>query len=335
MKLLVKIAIAVVLLLALYDARAQRREVVAFYNVENLFDTINDPTRDDEQMLPLSDLEWDSAKYWRKVGQVAELIERMGAPAIVGLAEVENRAVVEDVVHHEALRDKGYEVCHFDSPDRRGVDVALIFRKGAFRLDRALPIVAKIESRTRDLLLVEGWLHGEPFSIIVVHWPSRIGGERFTEPLRMECARQTRAIVDSLLRSDLSRGVIVMGDMNDNPKDRSIREVFGAKPLPSKAEKLEKRALYNPMVRVHSDRRGTTFYRGKWNMYDNIIVSGGVRLAEDSAQNTKRQRFSGCGYIFRDSALVDRRLRPMPTYRGTEYVGGVSDHLPIYIVVEY
>ena len=334
MKLLVQIAIAVVLLLVSYDAEAQRREVVTFYNVENLFDTINDPRADDEEMLPLSDLEWDSAKYWRKVRQVAELIERMGWPAIMGLAEVENRTVVEDVVRHEALRKEDYEVCHFDSPDKRGIDVALIFRKEAFRLSRALPIEAKVESRTRDMLLVEGWLHGEPLSIIVVHWPSRIGGERFTEPLRMACARQTRELVDSLLGSDPHRGVIVMGDMNDNPKDGSISEVLGAKPMPLKGEGLEPMVLYNPMAQVHSARRGTTVYRGQWNMYDNIIVSGGVKLARDSAQNGIRQRCNERGYIFRDSALVDKRGWPQPTFRGSEYVGGVSDHLPIYVIVE-
>lgn len=328
-----------ILSLLLLPLAAQHRERIAFFNTENLFDTINDPSTDDEQMLPLSDLEWDGTKYHHKVECIAKLILEMQCPAIMGFAEVENRGVLEDVVRCRALEGMGYEICHYDSPDKRGIDVAMIYRKEVFRLADSRPIRTDIEGRTRDLLLVNGEMYGKPLSIIVVHWPSRIGGVKFTEHLRIACALQTKELADSLMQSDNRRGVIIMGDMNDNPNDRSIKEILCANDKREKNLSTEicSRSLYNPFARLHKLRRGTTVYQKRWNMYDNIIVSEDITLGADDAQQKPKSaatRRMGLGYIFRHEMLLDKTDCPRPTYIGADYVGGISDHLPIFIVVE-
>lgn len=333
MNALRKIAYTLLLLLIALPISAQRRERIGFYNVENLFDTINDPSVEDHQMLPLSDLEWNSEKYQRKIEAIARLIRDMDYPAIMGLAEVENRRVIEDILQQDELKHLPYDICHFDSPDKRGIDVALIFRSDSFRLSKAQAIRSKISHSTRDLLLVDGYLHDKPLSIIVVHLPSRIGGERFTEPSRIDGAKQIRALADSLIGQEADRGVIIMGDMNDNPKDRSLRLILRAQNRIRPKTELSDKALYlyNPFARLHRRGEGTTFYNGRWNMYDNIIVSGNLLNCDLGQRAIKHYNIRP--YIFRNAALLGQNGKPLPTYKGSVYMGGISDHLPIYIEI--
>ncbi len=313
------------------------RYVVAFYNVENLFDTINDPCNADEDMLPLSDRAWNTAKYRAKLSGLARVIADMsradGFPAVIGIAEAENRGVLEDLAAEPSVAAAGYSVCHYDSPDRRGVDVGFLYRSDLFAVEGSRPYRAADDDDivTRDHAALWGRLGGERFFFLAVHWPSRRGGVEFTAPLREACARRVRAIVDSVRLADSEMRVVVMGDMNDNPSDRSVADVLGAV---VREARLRAGSLYNPFAAVKRSGRGSTVYDRRWNLYDNIIVSDNLVHATDgslrlcSADGSKRK-----GFVFRRDYMVTRRGEPRPTFRGTEYAGGCSDHLPVYIIL--
>ncbi len=313
------------------------RYVVAFYNVENLFDTINDPHTADEDMLPLSDRRWNTAKYRAKLSGlarvVADMSEAEGFPAVIGIAEAETRAVLEDLAAEPSLAAAGYAVCHYDSPDDRGMDVGFLYRPDLFEAEgsRAYRATDDDDIRTRDHVALWGRLGGERFFFMVVHWPSRRGGVRFTAPLREACARRVRAIVDSVRRADGGVKIVVMGDMNDNPSDRSVAEVLGAA---GSERRLCDGSLYNPFAAVRRSGRGTTVYDRRWNLYDNIVVSDNLVRCDDGALRLLRVDGSARkGAVFRRDYMTARRRGPRPTFRGAEYVGGCSDHLPIYIVL--
>lgn len=307
---------------------AQQSHVVAFYNVENLFDTINSPTTADEDMLPLSDRQWTTERYKAKLKNISNAIAGIASkhdyPTLMALAEVENRNVLEDLVAEPALAPATYAICHYDSPDERGIDVALLYRPDKFHLQGSKAIPANTGNPTRDILTVWGMLDNEPIFTAIVHWPSRIGGVKFTEPQRIACAEQLRAIVDSVQRHNPATKIIIMGDMNDNPSNKSIAKTLRAK---RKTKNLTHADLYAPFGNT---KRGSSVYDNRWNHYDNIILSGnmlrgtGLRLCTTN-KNT--------GQIFSHPDMLDKRGYPLPTYRGTEYIGGASDHLPIYVII--
>jgi len=313
------------------------RHVVAFYNVENLFDTINDPHTADEDMLPLSDRMWNSAKYRVKLAGLARVIADMscadGFPVVIGIAEAENRAVLEDLASEPSVAAAGYAVCHYDSPDRRGMDVGFLYRPDLFEAEgsRAYRAVDDDGIRTRDHVALWGRLGGERFFFLAVHWPSRRGGVRFTAPLREACARRVRTIVDSVRRADRDIRIVVMGDMNDNPSDRSVADVLGTV---GRERRLRDSLFYNPFAAVKRSGRGSTVYDRRWNLYDNIVVSDNlVRGTENSLRLVRTDGSARKGFVFRRGYMVMRNRGPRPTFRGTEYVGGCSDHLPVYVVL--
>ena len=305
---------------------AQPRRVVAFYNVENLMDTYDDPHTSDEDMLPLADKNWDGEKYQAKLQAISRVVADLGnecdVPVLLGLAEVENRGVLDSLVGECGNVGVEYEYCHYDSSDERGVDVALLYRGDLFEVQHSQAITPDVGIPTRDILAVWGNMCGVDVFVAVVHFPSRIGGVKFTECRRVECCRLLREVVDSVRCAEPHRRVIIMGDMNDNPNDKSIKEVLGA------SGRRHGTLLYNPFARVRRrGSRGSSVYRGEWNMYDNIIVSADfledreLRLVED-------------GRIFKRAYLLDGKRHPQPTYRGVEYCSGVSDHLPVYVVLQ-
>lgn len=293
-----------------------------FYNVENLFDTINNPATSDEDFLPLADREWNSEKYHTKLARIASVIADLHdqCPTLVGLAEVENRAIVEELARQEAITSANYAICHYESPDERGIDVALMYRPDRFQLESSRAIRAAAEGLTRDILCAWGEMQGRSTYVIVVHLPSRIGGVQFTDSQRRACARQVREVVDSVLVASPKTQIIVMGDMNDNPRNKSIRDDLKATHRPKEAGEL-----YNPFAVLKRKGKGTSVYDGRWNMYDNIVVSQNTPLLPIH----KRDK----GAIYRHRALLDNRGRPLSAYEGVEYRAGVSDHLPIWVIV--
>ena len=303
----------------------QAQEVVVFYNVENLMDTSDDRGFEDEDMLPLADRGWDEAKYQTKLQAIARVVADLDMPVLMGLAEVENGGVLGALVGQEAIANKEYKFCHYESPDSRGVDVALLYRPDKFTVERTLAVQPRIDYPTRDILAVWGRLCGVEVFVAVVHFPSRIGGVKFTEPKRVACQEQLRALVDSVKRAEPHRRVIIMGDMNDNPKDKSLREWLRA--VVHKKD-VRNGGLYNPFAcEYRKAYRGSSVYRGEWNMYDNIIIG-------EEFLSGKELQFAGRARVFNHPNLLDKKGYPLPTYRGVEYLSGVSDHLPVYLLLQ-
>lgn len=310
--------ITLLLAVATIDVAAQEHAVV-FYNVENLFDTINDPAMADEEFLPLADRAWNDERYRAKLQLIASTLTDITPqpPTLVGLAEVENRVVLQDLLQTTPLNTSHYEICHYDSPDERGIDVALLYRPDRFHYIGSCAITAATASPTRDILTVWGEMDGHPTFIVVVHWPSRIGGVKFTEAERRICARQVREVVNSVMMQNPATRIIVMGDMNDNPHDKSLIDDLRAKRRPTQPTEL-----YNPFAEV---RRGSSVYDGRWNKYDNIVVSVNTPLLPIEGKRRAA--------VYRHPSLLTRRGTPCPTYDGTDHKGGASDHFPIYIVI--
>ena len=306
-------------------AAAQPVRVVAFYNLENLMDVENDPVTQDDDMLPNADREWNAERYNHKLKSISRLVTDMALKydytVLLGVAVVENGSVTQALASQISADGANYSFIHYDSSDERGIDVALLYRPEYFAVERSCSIKADVEVPTRDHLFVWGELCGEPVLVIVVHFPSRIGGKEFTSARRESCATQIREMVDSVRQAKPDRRVIIMGDMNDTPRDRSVRISLGA-------GQYKDGGLYNPFYKTNG--RGTMVYQDRWWMYDQIIVSSDFL----AANTLSLAQLHGCyGFVFKQPYLLDTHGYPLPTYTSTRYHGGVSDHLPIYVLL--
>lgn len=313
---------------------------VAFYNVENLFDTEDDPNTFDDDRTPEGKDHWDDAKYQDKILKIAKVLSEIGSeqsagpPAVIGLCEIENISVLEDLVNSDLLKAYKYEIIHYDSPDERGIDVALLYRRSFFDAidtqSRRLLIYDKDNpdkrDYTRDQLVVSGLLANEKFHFIVNHWPSRSGGEAKSSYKREKAAALNKRIIDSIFKQEPSAKIISMGDYNDDPSDKSFKEVLNTKNY--KAD-LNFQELYNPMEEMHKRGIGTLAYRDKWNLFDQLIVTQSLVSKEDSGF-----QFYKAG-IFNKSYLITQKGQfkgyPFRSYGYGGYEGGYSDHFPVYI----
>lgn len=313
---------------------------IAFYNVENLFDYENDPLTFDDDRTPEGKDHWTEEIYKAKIANMAKVISEIGSdvtgttPAIIGICEIENRRVLEDIVNQEPLLQKDYGIIQFDSPDRRGIDVALLFQKKLFTPTNykahELLIYADhdITKRiyTRDQLLVSGMLDGDKIHIIVNHWPSRSGGEARSRPKRIKAAKLNRKIIDSLFSEDPYAKIITMGDLNDDPTSPSVKDILQTK---SKRDELKIKELYNPMEEMFKKGLGTLAWRDGWNLFDQTIISSELMKKEYSSY-----RFYQAG-IYNKSYLANPRGRykgyPYRSFTDSGFTGGYSDHFPVYI----
>ncbi len=313
--------------------RAPRRNLtVVFYNVENLFDTINSPGIRDGEFTPEGRNKWDEMRYQKKLHDLSRVISGINEtelPEIVGLSEVENKRVVMDLVQTRLLVNGGYSIVHHESPDIRGIDCALIYRPDEFKVlhHHAIPVHFKNspDSKTRDILYVKGFtLNREEFHVFVNHWPSRIGGVAETEPKRVAVAEILKEKIDSVKLVSPKAHVIVMGDMNDEPNNKSLENVLDAHSPDKHGGRL-----INLMIPDFNAGMGSYNYRGEWNMLDNIIVS---QTLLDSKGWCVRQNK---GFIYREPWMENihrnGKLSPWRTYIGSSYYGGVSDHFPVFI----
>jgi predicted extracellular nuclease len=302
---------------------------IGFYNVENLFDTIDNPSTADDDFTPKGKKKWTYKRYKIKVKKLGSVISQLGMqrskypPALVGLVEVENAKVVEDLANSSYLRKHHYGFVHHDSPDERGIDVALLYNKVAFELldSETYPVFLKNDKGnrdyTRDILKVSGNLQGELVHVLVNHWSSRREGAAISEPKRIAAAKTSRNIIDSIRQKEMGAKIIVMGDFNDDPTSKSVLEY------------LVKDDFYNPMESlIDKEKTGTLTYNGKWNLFDQIIFSKNFLEKEDGKLYFKHAEVFNKEWL----KIFKGKLKgsPFRTYIGKWYQGGFSDHFPVY-----
>ncbi|MDH7913518.1 endonuclease/exonuclease/phosphatase family protein [Winogradskyella sp. SYSU M77433] len=340
-----KLSILFLLTMIFVSVNAQEKKrykihTVAFYNLENLFDTINDPTKYDEAspMMEMNE-SYRSAAYIKKIQSMARVIADIGSedtgnsPAIIGVCEMENRQVLVDLVNDPQLLHKDYGIVHFDSPDARGIDVALLYQKALFKPINSKKHELKIYDDntrkrvyTRDQLVVSGELDGELIHVIVNHWPSRSGGEARSRFKRVAAGKLNKRIIDSLQSIDPYAKIATMGDFNDNPTNKSISKELGAE---SDKDEVKFKGIYNPYEDQYKKMGlGTTGYRDSWSLFDQILITQPF-LEKDYSSF----RFYKAG-IFNKSYLTNKSGR----YKGYPWRtvnagldGGYSDHFPVYI----
>lgn len=306
---------------------APDKVTIAFYNVENLFDTEDDPHKNDNDFTPDGYKNWTTKRYFEKLSNISRVLNTMNKtdwPVIVGLAEVENKTVLEALTNEKNLVDANYEYVHFESPDDRGIDVALMYRSEFFHvLQKKSFKVHNTDfpnSKTRDILYVKGaFYNGEIYHFYVNHWSSRRDGILETEPKRVFQAGILKKNLDKVIAENADAKIVIMGDFNDFPTDKSITKVLGAGTSNS--------GLYNLAYALHMQDKGTINYKNDWGMFDQFIISQSV--FKDGLHLNKRQQ-----NILTTEWLVWKGKKPNRTYGGAKYYGGFSDHLPTYINLE-
>lgn len=321
------------------EAKRFKIRTVAFYNLENFFDTINDPTKNDEASPIMEMRTGKGDAYLKKVHNMARVISDIGVdeahdmPAIIGVSEVENRSVLADLANDPLLRDKDYGIVHFDGPDRRSIDVALLYQKSMFVPITTSSHELKINDDetghriyTRDQLLVTGKLDGEVLHIIVNHWPSRSGGEAKSRAKRVAAGKLNKYLIDSLQVIDPYAKIFTMGDLNDDPTNASVKEALGAK---GDRDEVDLKGLFNPYENFFKNGLGTTAYRDAWSLFDQIIMTEPL-LEKDYAS----YRFYKAK-IYNKYYLTTKRGRykgyPYRSWGDGGFTDGFSDHFPVYI----
>lgn len=361
-----------ILAIGVLPASAQKKVLygVGFYNVENLFDTQHDPGKNDHEFLPTGSYQWTEQKYTAKLRNIAQVLSELctefgnkknpAGAAVIGLSEVENSRALENLLREPALAARGYRYVHFDGPDRRGIDVALLYNPKAFRLVEAqlIPYIYPTESQpdvdlgfyidengrvkgypyqngllrgdttyiTRGFLTVEGYLGDEKFYFIVNHWPSR-GAQ---SPVRERAGYQVRRLKEALLKQDPEARIVIMGDLNDDPGDLSVTapEALGAK---SDKNACGPHDLYNPWYdMLYKQGVGTLYYRGKWNLFDQIIFTGNLlNTADKSRLHLLTNAVFSRDYLLQTEGKY--KGAPKRTTAGGTWLNGYSDHLPTQI----
>lgn len=328
------------MLMIIQNGNAQKKEYkiacIGFYNLENLFDTIDSNNTHDEEFLPDGKKVWNSDKYFKKLNNMAEVISQIGdeyiqgGPHILGVSEIENASVLEDLINTDQLKNSDYGIVHYESPDERGIDVGLIYRKSFFEVlessSHELVFDFDTSDQTRAQLLVTGLLKGEKIHIIVNHWPSRSGGEMNSRPKRNAAGDLSRKLVDSLLNINKNAKIIVMGDLNDNPDNESVKDNLYSGRNP---DKLKDGQLYNPFYNIYKKGVGTNAYRDAWSLFDQLIISQGL-ISEDKSS-----------YVYWKSNILRKKFMisdegqyegyPKRTFSYDLFQNGYSDHFPVYL----
>lgn len=306
---------------------------IAFYNLENLFDTIDDPTTLDDDFTPKGEKRWTNNRYKKKVFKLTKTISEIGThntdepPVLVGIAEVENENVVKDLVGNSNLENINYEYVHYDSPDERGIDTALIYNKDYFTVLYSEPIHVHIINtngevdNTRDILYVHGILNDEEVHVFVNHWPSKREGKISTDYKRIEAAKVLISYMAKIEEKYPNPNYIIMGDFNDSPKSDSIKTL------------MDTNKFYNPSEHLLTFEKGSASYKRKWSLFDQIIISHSFLNYEKGTHSFLEAN------IFDEHFLTefDGKFKgtPFRTYVGRKYVGGYSDHFPVFIQLKY
>lgn len=335
--------ISFILLLLIFSASVSAQNakaIIGFYNLENLFDTKDDPKKNDDDFTPKGSYAYTTAILKMKLQNIADVVSQMGVqdnsdgPAILGVAEVENRYVLEELVKQRKIRDRKYKIVHFESPDNRGIDVALLYQAKYFRVLSAKALTVNLgelgDTRpTRDILFVSGRLRGELIHVFVNHWPSRRGGESASAPKRNKGAAVCKKVIDSLIADDADVKYVVMGDMNDDPTNESVSKILGAE---GKLKKLKPGGMYNPFMKLYKNGIGSNAWQDSWSLFDQIIVSesffnkgkGGLKFSHNE--------------VFNRSFLIQQSGRykgyPKRSFSWGVWNDGYSDHFPTMVYLK-
>lgn len=353
MKTNIFLLLAAILLIATSCAPAQKKEAksdlkdltIVFYNVENLFDTIDAPDKWDEEFTPDSPKEWNTEKYLKKLSNLADVFDSIGEkelPAIIGLEEVENRHVLEDLVKQEALVQANYQIIHYESPDFRGIDNALLYNPEVFEVlhQEAIPVsmpedIAYIndhEITSRDILYVKGKVFGTTIiHVFVNHWTSMYNGEQETIPHRDYCALVLKTKIDEILKSDPKANIIAGGDFNEDVFAPAVNKVIKADTL---FQDINNEKMYNLTHYLYTQKgKGSYNFRGEWGILDHILVSGNLLDLENDIFTNKDaiDTFDSDLVLNYYNNKFGKGSRPNRTYAGPKYFAGYSDHLAIYL----
>lgn len=315
-------------------------KTLAFYNLENLFDTIDDPNIFDETSPIMTVKSNRSAVYEQKVNNMAKVLSEIGSreipgsPSIIGVVEIENRRVLEDLLKTDYLSNKNYGIIHYDSPDRRGIDVALLYQEAHFTPTHHETFELRLWDEngtriyTRDQLLVSGYLDNELIHIIVNHWPSRRGGEAQSSPRREKAAFVTTQILEKIKLTDPNPKVIIMGDFNDDPTNKSFKKVLLTE---SKKARVAKNGIYNPMEDLFRRGENTLVYRDNINLFDQILVTEPLLALKKDYTLYKFRKAA----VYKPAYLTTQNGKykgyPFRSFGGGNFTGGYSDHYPVYI----
>lgn len=308
-----------------------KKYTVAFYNIENLFDIYNDKVTRDNDLLPNATRRWTVKRYQNKIKKLSFAISNIGKeetqipPAIIGLAEVENEAVLNDLVTFKHLEDYNYKFVHYNSPDERGIDVALLYNEDVFKVAYSKTYTLEIfdengvQDFTRDILVVSGLLDGLELHLIINHWPSRRLGENSSEYKRVIAASKVEDIITELKEKDPNAKVIVMGDFNDDPSSKSINQLVAS------------HNLYNPMDTLFDLNRGTTVHNDTWNLFDQFLITPNLFERKKEALRFYKANIFDADFLKQREGHYEGS--PFRTYAGKKYLGGYSDHFPIYMTL--
>mgnify|MGYP002713097162 CR=1 FL=1 len=311
---------------------------VGFYNLENLFDTLVDPDPNkilQEDFTPKGAKGWTSQRYHEKLKNMAKVIAELGTDitpdgvAMLGVSEIENKTVLEDLVKEEAIKDRNYQIVHYDSPDRRGIDVGFIYNPKYFKVESSRSVSLRTIDTTfytRDQLLVSGYLHDEKIHVIVTHWPSRRGGEKRSRPRREAAATLGKMIIDSIQKVEPNAKILYMGDLNDDPTDSSVKNYLKGN---GKKETVKKDEMYNPWESYYKKGIGTLAYRDTWNLFDQILLSPSLIDKDYSSYKLYKTIIYNKTYL--KNASGQYKGYPHRTFAGGTYAGGYSDHFPVYL----
>jgi hypothetical protein len=309
---------------------------VGFYNVENLYDTIDQPLISDQEFTPEGPNRWDGPKYRKKITRLGEVLSQLGTEstpdgaAIIGLCEIENKSVLQDLVNDPKMKSRNYQIVHYDGPDFRGVDVAFLYQPKYFKLISSRSVTVKLGGEdarpTRDELVVTGELNGERIHFIVCHWPSRRGGEKISAPKRMIAAQTAKTIIDSISKAEPGAKVMLMGDLNDDPISPSIKKGLNTA---KQRNKIVAGQMYDCMLPLFDKGIGTLAYNDTWNLFDQMIVTPELVRFDFSSWRFYKAKVFNKPFLAEDYGNF--KGSPFRTYAGGIYAGGYSDHFPVYI----
>lgn len=339
------LSVCLLVLITCNFATAQNQMAVAFYNVENLFDTINDPKKFDEEFTPNGNYRYTDKIYQKKLNNIAQVISKLAndneskitikkGPAIIGLAEVENKKVLKDLINQPVLKSRKYKIVHYESNDSRGIDVALLYRPDVFTpfASRLVPVRFNYQNKkghNREILLVSGTIQQDTFHILVNHWNSRRGNQTETMLKRNQSAIACKRLADSICTKNPNAAVIVMGDLNDNPTDKSVTQYLSAK---SNIHQMEQKDFYNPFYNLFKSGRGTCGHNRDWHLFDQILLC--YSLTNNRPKSWQYSNVEIFNRSFNRNQFGKYKNFPYRSFSGQQFIDGYSDHFPVIIYLK-